>query len=101
MSTITLHYPLQALAPPSQRVTFSLYYRIALQMSEQDVLPDQWHSYEYSFLNFTNEINANKLSFLDINNEIINNRYNLSAFRKATDSGKCINPKAGHSRSLS
>ena len=43
------HHP--SLPPPSieketQRVTLSLYYRIALQMSEQqDVLPDQWHSY--------------------------------------------------------
>ena len=47
-----------------------------------------------SVLNFTHEINANKLSFLDFDIEIINNQYNLSVFRKATDSGKCINPKS-------
>ena len=31
---------------------------------------------------------------MDIEIEIINNRYNLSVFRKATDSGKCINRKS-------
>ena len=48
---------------------------------------------ENSLLNFTHEIKANKLSFLDIDIEIIKNRYNLSVFRKATDSGKCISLK--------
>ena len=38
---------------------------------------------ENSVLNFTLKINANKLSFLDIDIEIINNRYNLSVFRRA------------------
>ena len=53
------------------------------------------HQFEgNSILNFTHEINANKLSFLDFDIEIINNQYNLSVFRKATDSGKCINPKS-------
>ena len=49
---------------------------------------------ENSVLNFTHEMNANKLSFLDIDIEIIYNQYNLSVFRKATDSGKSINPKS-------
>ena len=56
---------------------------------------------ENSVLNFTHEIKANKLSFLDIDIEIINNRYNLSVFRKATDSGKCISPKKCADRCMS